>query len=550
MHLRSPKRHLVSLLFLSAATLVVPNGCSLVVEAQDQQCSNDADCTALGAPFEGTFCNEQSVCQRRDEYCFTNQQCQERTGSETTVCRQSDHVCIDLLTKECPKLLADRGDLLNDPLIVGHLGFPSTAPPLLAAENALEMARQEFRDVAGGVPGASPPRPVVVIACDISVLNTEEHKNASQHLFDKVGVPIVFGPLPTDWGTYALPKAIEKDSMMMTLNFDIPIQSQFDRRGILFRNGHGTELLQQAVAALSEERIEPVVRAERTAAGEPADRPLRMAMLYNDDAVVIPQVNLFVDDARINGKPVFEQVGTNYLQLTYGSLNDPDFSGKFAAAMVAAAKFKPDIVITLGGGEVADVPVQIEQQFPGVAHYVLAPPGAEQKVIDLVGSDETKRHRIWLYVNGQISTDRNFAQFMLQYTAKFPDGGSGTVTGTVGGSMYDNYYLAMYALAANGSNPISGRGLGNIVLSRLSGGVEAGMGPTYIQATTQKLQQGENILYRGALGPSRFNADGDISPRAVFLCISSDLALENRYTETGLYFDPESNKLEGTNDCF
>jgi hypothetical protein len=539
---RCPKKYSVALHAL-AAVLAVTNGCSLVVEAQDQQCSNDADCTALGAPFEGTFCNEQSVCQRRDEYCFTNQQCQERTGSETTVCRQSDHLCIDLLTKECPKLLADRGDLLNNPVIIGHLGFPSTAPQLLAGENALEMARQEFRNIAGGLPG-TPSRPVVVIACDSSPLNTEEHKRAADHVIDEVGVPIVFGVVPASWAAYALPKAREKDTLILSAGADTINETSEERRGILFRNRASQTKAIEAQALLIEQVIEPKVRATL-----PEGEPLRVAMVYSDEGASATNGTLFFQKVRFNGKSAAEN-GANYKQFTMGSPSQPDFSATFSKAVLDATAFKPHIVVIYDGEDEADMAVQMENALPGQAHYLIGAAGVIQKVVDGFGNDESKRRRLWAMQNGQPSTDPNYSQFLLQYGAEFGDSIGGQIAGIVGAPQYDEYYLAMFALVANAKSPtpFSGRALGQTIMDRMRSGSEIGMGALYIDEAVQKLQRGENIIYRGAATTSQFNDNGDVTMPYLVLCIAKDQALTNRFIESGLYFD-QNNKLTGTDTC-
>jgi hypothetical protein len=546
--MRSAAKLLGRLVALSASTLVLStHGCSVVVDPQSKQCSNDGDCLALGSGFEGTFCNEQSVCQQRLEFCSTNQQCQERTQSSTYICRQSDNRCIDLLTRECPRLLADPGDLLNNPLILGHLGFPSTAIPLLAGENALEMARQEFRDISGGVPGASPKRPVVVISCDSSVMNQEDHKKAADHVIDEVGVPIIFGPIPSSWAQYTLPKAIERDTLLLTAGADTLNEGGADRLGILFRNNFSNLTETEANAAFIEKVIEPKIRAER---GLLPEQQLRLAMVYSDEGSSASNGARFFQTVRFNGKSGPENAG-NYQQFNMGSNTAPDSAARLAAAAIDVAAFKPDIVAIYDGTNTDDMVLAVEERFPGVAYFITGIPGAEQTLVDAFGGDETKRKRIWISQAGRPLTDPNYGAFVLQYVAEFPNTATGQLAGVIGAPQYDQFYMAMYAIAANASGPapLSGRALGEVLTKRMNSGTEIGMGPTKINEATQRLQRGESIVYRGAMTSSKFDANGDIGPPILSVCVSKDASLPNRYVESGILYDGETKQLVGTDNC-
>jgi hypothetical protein len=549
--MRSMTKLLAPLLALSAPVLALAApGCSFVVEAEDQQCSTDADCTALGASFEGTFCNSQSVCQKIESYCFSNAECQQRTGSTSYICRQSDHTCLDLLTQECPKLLADPGDLLSDPppLILGHHGFASTAPPLLAGENALDMARDEFKKNANGLPGASPPRPVVIVSCDSNVMSPEQHKLANDHLIKEIGVPILFGPVPASWAAYTLPVARENDVLVLTAGADTIDETSSLRQGLLFRNNFSQAKSSEATALLVEKVLEPKVRAEKALT---ADQPIRVAMVYSDEGASTTSGQLFFQSARFNGKTAAEN-GDNYKQFNMGSVTSPDFTATLAQAVLQMKQFQPHVVVIYDGNATDEAIVQMESEFPGLAHYVLGPAGAEQPLIDAFGNDETKRRRIWVMQSGQPSSNVNYGTFLRQYSATYPMLPGGQVAGIIGAPQYDQYYLAMYALAALGTTPgqkISGAALGDILLKRFNSGTEIQMGPLKIDDAVSRLQRGESIVYRGAATSSKFNANGDVSTPTLVVCISKDQQAQSRFIETGIYIDADTNEFIGTDNC-
>jgi hypothetical protein len=533
---------LVGCLWFAACNL---SGCTVLLLDDAHQCEADADCKALGPDFEGTFCSQDHICQDSLEYCKTNVECIDRNQTESYICRQSDHHCVNLLTPECPKLLADKDDLRSENVIVlGHLGFPSTALPLLAGENGLEMARQEFRDVTGGAPSGT-PRPVVVVSCDVSPFLPDDHKAASDHLIDEVGVPLIFGPIIPDWMSYAMPKAIEKGIAIITAGSNVSYEGLNERVGIMFRNNYWQAAVPSTEAALIKEHVEPAIR---TKLGLPATEDIRIAVVYTDEGVWISTVQDTFNTVKINGKSAIDN-GSNYKQFTYGSADDPDFESKLANVVLAVANYKPHIVVYIGGAETADAMLQIENQYSDTVYHITPGAAAEQRVIDFIGTNEARRTRIFAIQGGQISKDPNYAKFLVQYEAKFPEGGKGIIAGGIGAPQYDEYYLAMYAIAANGANPLTGKNLGQMFLNRLNGGTVIEMGATSIESAFQKLQVGESISYHGAYSYSRFDQNGDITPRVIVICVSKDATLENRFVESGLYYDPETKMLEGMNTC-
>ncbi|HEU4405585.1 MAG TPA: hypothetical protein VFS43_09870 [Polyangiaceae bacterium] len=540
---------LVLVLAASGSSFV---SCSLVVEPTARQCSNDADCAAMGPQFEGTFCNERFVCQNSESYCRNNQDCLTRTQRDNVVCRLSDNTCVDLLTAECPKLLADQGDLAKDPVVFAHLGLTSVAAPFVAAERALDMARQEWARTTQGVPGASPPRPVVTIACDIDYVSSEQYKRAIDHVVDNVQVPLIFGPYPNSWGAYLLPKAIATGTVFISAGFETVLEN-VDRKYILFRHGFGPKNDARAASLLFEQIYGPKIRAER---GLPPDAPLKLALVYNGSGFGRTIAEQDAAELTLNGKPALQNSSEHFRQISYGDPAAPDFQATFGEALVALGQFKPDFFVTAGGGkELADIVTEYEKANPGITHYVASAAVEEQVFLETIDTSTTAmRERFFILVTQPSNSDPNFAKFTNSFRGIYKDTPEAADVMAAGAANYDEYYLAMYALAGNLGRPVTGRNLGEIILNRLSGRgasvAEVGMGPGSILGGVQRLSVGDSILYRGALGPSSFDEEGDTSPPIQVLCVSGDRTLSNRYIETGISYDTAAQKLQGSNSCF
>jgi hypothetical protein len=333
---------------------------------------------------------------------------------------------------------------------------------------------------------------------------------------------------------------------VLTAGADTLDEGSAIRKGVLFRNNFSQIKTIQAQVELIQRVIEPQVRVEKALA---ATDQIRMAVVYSDEGSSPVNGQLLFQNVLFNGKSA-AQNGTNYAQFSMGSAASPDFAATLAQTVIEIAKFQPHIVVIYDGVGTDDAVIQMEQTLPGLSHFVIGADGAEQPLVDAFGNDETKRRRIWVVQSGQPSTYPNAQAFLLQYAAAFPMQPGGPVASIIGAPQYDQFYLAMYAMAAtNHAPPYSGRELGNILLTRFGSGADIQMGPLYIDNAVARVQQGESIIYRGAATSSKFNENGDVSTPSLLLCITKDQQAPQRFVETGIYVDADTNELIGTDGC-
>lgn len=520
------------------------SGCSLLVNTEDKQCKVDGDCAALG--FEGTYCGDGGVCLNTLGYCSTNRQCIERNGSESYICRQDTHACVALTSKDCPKLLADPGDMLDDStIVIGTMGMPSVNTTLSAGENAVELARQDFRNLIPAATPGSGARPIAVVACDVSLTNDISHKAASDHLIDNVNVPAIIGPLSSFHVLYALNKAMTKRNPVIFTSSQVASTQFTDlpgRVGIFYRNAYTAKTLLASEAKLVSATIEPRIRA----AG--VERPIKVAIAKGGSGAGSSLTSEFTDLVRFNGKTALDN-GDNYREFTWGDISAPGLDARVAAAAVDAANWKPDVVLVKGADETIDFTLQLERSLPGQVNYLLNSQATQKRLSDGVGADESFRSRIWISVGGRSVKDRNLAVYLNRHTSAYPDDEPAGETSTSAGN-FDAFYMLAFAIAANGANPVNGENLGKMLQTRLQGGTPIQMGPADNLLALNILANGGNIEYNGAFSTSRFDEKGDIGVDVQYWCVSSDTTQSFRFGETGLSYEASSAAIVGSNSCF
>jgi hypothetical protein len=533
--------------FAAAVGIASVPSCSILYGGKYYQCEHDADCAA----FEGTFCNENYVCQNNLEYCRTNSECIDRLGSETYICRDEAHRCVKLNTQACPTIQADPGDLREEDVIVlGAMGFPSIAPALEGAEKGLELARQDFKTTLGGVPPVTEggrPRPVVVVSCDIDVESTTEYKDVADHLIDDLGVPVIFGPDTSDMLLYVVAKAIDNDVMIFSANntgaalTDLP-----ERKGILFRNYHAAEMIQRMRAKLIEQEVEARVRSELSLL--PTDQ-IKMAVIHTGDGTQEVLISLFRDELHFNDGKSTAENGDNYQEFSYGDVFEPDYEATVAQVVNDVASYQPHITVYIGAAEIASVFVQVDEAYPDTQHHVLDPTAGTVELfkhVEVRGED--LRRRIWAVLGGKDLSEENFFNFSTRYKNEFKDGIQSFEL-FLASANYDQYYMTLYAIAAIDKRDFTGREVGEALFTRLGGSVPIEMGPGQIVPAFQRLGVGDNIVYSGAFTDSLFDEKGDIVPQGLVVCIHPDPDASFPVAETGLYYDPDTGELTGTNTC-
>lgn len=530
---------------VSLGAVLIPNACTLVLETSPAQCTTPLDCTSRGEAFAGTTCGPARVCIPIEGHCFTNQECIDRGGGETFVCQKGadGNRCVNLLTRQCSKLLADRGDLANDDAVVlGAVWMGSWNPTLAAAENGFELARRDFKKAQGGVPPLSgkQTRPLVVVDCDIPINAPETHKQAIEHLVNVVKVPVILGPLLADWINYAINLAVPKGIAVMSPD---PTYAGF--AGLQGINGH---YFSNGVPAAAEPKVAALLVAEdeKVIRDSGVNRPLKVALLSPGDGVATETSRVFFSSVQFNGMSAAKNQ-ENYKEVAYGDAGEAaQPNSRFSTAMVTVTKFNPDIVACLGAGCGVAAPTL---EKAGIhPYYILAGESSTNTLAEQLGNVESTRRRVLGMRPGRPLTDERVAIWFNRFAATFPElQPHPLATGT-----YDLFYYAAFGIGGLGDKAVTGTGVGEVILSRFKpGGLPVTTIPEDIIKTFNHLREGRTVDMSGTMTLGNFDPTGlPLSYVMQVWCLDPDQTKQNRVVDSGLQFESQTGKLAGTNTCF
>ncbi len=538
--------------FLAVAASLCVVGCTFLVKRDAVQCTTDADCTGRGAAFEGTTCNA-GTCESNAAYCRTNQECIDRNKGAPFVCRKTlDHTCVALLTEACPRILGDPADLANDDTVVlGSMMIPDWKPILKAAEDSIELALKDLKANGGGLPpvnGSTKPRPVVVSACEIPLMNQGLSAPAVDHLVRELHVPAMIGPIPQDEITTALQTALATTPKTVIIAPSSAAGSQFTnvpgRVGVLFVTAYIGISVPRSTAQVVPYAIEPALRKKR---GLDNTTKLHVATLVSGVGAEDAQINLMYDELVFNGATAASN-GSNYKEFSYGDPKAPDFDTRLAAMLTDLLAFKPDIILfPLGGVETPTIFGQIEQL--GLAPYYLFGTGALNPAFtNLVGSDASIISRIFVEQPGHGAHDPAVLAFYQRFAPAYPEEPPNELAALV----FDSTYMAFFAAASVGGGPVTGDAMSTALFTRLNTGILVHDLPTDIPPAMSQLAAGRGIEFNGVEVPAAFDKSGNVSQNMMMLCVDPTVtagALAG-FRETGIIFDATQGRLLGTNGCF
>ena len=532
-------------LAILAAVGLPTTACTFLVNHDMAQCQTDPDCTDRGTAFRGTTCGPRNTCIPLEGYCATNSECISRGGSEAYVCKKTENPsgnrCVGLLSPECPKLLADPGDIANDDAIVlGSMWMPSWSPILRGGENALDLARQDFKRAQGGIPQVGgKARPLVVVACDVPIARQETHKNATDHLVE-IGVPVMFGPLTSDWLAYALNQTLPKGIVVL---FPDSTPSDFTggtAAGLFFTNGLPTGSIP---------RFDLLVGVHETllrAAAKTGD--IRVALVTTGLASDVQVARDFFKNVQFNGKSAANN-GANYLEVNFGDLSKvstPGESVEFARAVTAIQTFKPDIVACPASG-CEKLVAELEKTLH--PRYLFSSILANNAVAGIFDKQPDGRQRVLGIRPGRPGNDERVRVFNNRFSATFPD----ITEPGLAAQMYDLFYFAAYAASSLGSTPLTGSAIGQAILTRFqSGGKAASTAPDSILGAVQALRSGSNIALDGTQTTGVFQANGTLAILNLTVwCFTESTTVPVRVRDAGLSFQSDlGGGFQGALNCF
>ncbi len=494
----------------AVAAALWASACSLLYDLDTAQCSTNLDCTNRGEGFEFLICID-SLCQVDPEDCTTHAECLDRPGQfGATAC--VDRRCEDLTTAECPVVLPQDDlyleHLREDPqtLILGGFAQIEAASLTGLALRNYDLALTELYNEQQGLPGASTPRRVIMVACDNSFESSAELDASMVHLADTLKVPGIASALLAD----DLQRAFQSKGLPNEIFFMSPLDADstlttLQDSGLVWFTLPGSESISRAYKPL----------LERTLAHLSLTEPARVALVVATDVRFLDDMAATVTrDVVFNQKSAVDNLAEgNFLQVQIISINT-NMTADLTGQIQSLLDFKPHVIIAAADREFLDgmVPL-IENRWDEDARtqpppfYLLSPFHFGNPGLSTVRTLPGVRQRL-VGVNAPSSENQTLlGRYRLAWDAAYEE------TTSIGNRHnYDNYYDAAYYLiyAAAARNPnglTSGQDLRLGMNELLAGNQVFGVGKDEMSQAFFALSQ-DDITLNGLLGPPNWNRNG------------------------------------------
>ncbi|HEU4408541.1 MAG TPA: hypothetical protein VFS43_24980 [Polyangiaceae bacterium] len=527
--------------------------CTLVVGPKEGQCGNDADCTGRGEGFAGTVCDQQrGVCVAPNGVsCTSNAQCVEANGGQPFTCRKSDRTCVSLTSAECPRVLGDPSDLADDnAIIIGTLLARTgvTAAGVAAMEDAIELARRDFKTATPGLPPATPnggQRPLVFVNCD----EADDALKATNHLLG-LEVPAILGAYySSSTIKVATTATINKNVLLITPASNSPLITSLPTNNprLVWRMVPSDAIQSVVVPEVLKTVLEPQARALM----QPTDQ-LRVAVVHRGDAAGVGIAGSVIPKLAFNGGKSASENGENFREIDYGDpldkVNNPDPEVKYAEAAASLLEFEPHVAIAVGTTSevVTKIFTPLETQWAQTAYrprYLLANNTLQsQDTLNFMGTNAELRARVLGHVAG--AAGGAIEQLRIRFDSTFDNAFTGLVP-----FAYDSVYLLAFGIVANGENPLTGPNLAASLAKLVAPEPKIDVGVSSISAAYGYLTHGNSIDLNGVSGPLNFNpATGEAEADVQIWCAGVDMAsgAAKGYVNSGLFYSAAAGGLQGS----
>lgn len=527
----SRRRGLFALAALGAAVVAWSEGCSVTTNTTAVQCTSEAECQGLGPAFAGTTCDPVSkTCVKVNEeqdLCKTNQECIDKVGGLPSICRKRDRKCVVLTSPECPSVMAQPGQLLNnDAIVIGSInpaGATELGDPM---EKAVEFAQIEFSKQVRGLPAVEPgktePRPLVIVSCrEFGTDGYDSMVRAAVHLAKNVQVPLVIGPVDAancalTAGEVLNPARILSIFPIGQSPFLTSLPNPIAPTPINWSLGYSDANITNAAAEFVKLKLEPDVKAKN------GGKPLKIAVLVEDNFQGQTSAELLEKKLLFNGKSAADNLTDgNYIRLSIGDQLDPvknpipeETVGKALTALYA---FKPDIVFHDYAPKAIPttfIPllVQWPQDLPRAYHFDLIGTFKAFTPVNNIVDALAYQGRVFSFTTQVDRSAARYGAFKSRFLQQYPQFATlPAVEDPLIHFWYDATYMAAYTIVANGSKPLTGDNLATTLPQMLPpGGGKIETGPGDITKAFGLLQSGQGIDLDGLSG------DMNLDPRTGF----------------------------------
>ena len=540
--------------------------CTAVTDATSTQCRSQTDCWARGRAFADTTCSADRICvpiTTEGGACKTNQECIERNGGANVICEKSEARCVSVTTPDCPTLLADKEDLANDEvLIVGHMASAIATAAL--AEAAFDLARFESKRVLGG--GLPPSheggqkRPIVVLSCVAeptasglgSVAAVDRVVN---HWAKTLKIPMFIGPLTTPQVLHVFSQTIPFGLAALTQNSNQAITDLADN-DLVFRIGPSEPTLLKVVNPVITQFLDAKIRAENSLADTDE---IRLALVTETGQTLVKTAGTVLS---FNGKTALEN-GSNFLVVDMGNttdpVNSPNPETQTAKGLAALKTFAPHVIVWITAPTLATRAwAPLMRAWPAAVprpYSITSLPTWQDTIVPAISSlpapiqDASRSHYLGMNGTSPTFSAQDFQGFVDALRLRKPEFLNQPVS-TVAGLFYDAFYLHLYAMAAVGAEPISGRAFARGLrrVADVSGGVQVRWGTDDISKGLAALTAGKNLSYVGATGDYRFDEKGDRVMNSELFCVQND-AGKLKVNRSGFVLDQATNTTTNTLNC-
>ncbi len=553
---------------VAAGLFLGPVACTAIYDDTSTQCRSEDDCRGRGPDFADTTCSAERVCvkiQIDATLCSTNQDCTDRAGGSPSLCSKTSHSCVALTSAQCPRVLGDKSDLLDDNTIfLGTSFLPNIdGQPI---EDAVEYARQTFKVASGGglpsvVPGG-PKRPIAVVSCPAEPTATglsslPDSLLALNHLSKEVATPVVIGPFFPGTSLAGEPQVlVPAKTMSYVLGSVSKVVSDYQTTDLTFIYRLAAIDTDSAtlLPALLQNVLEPRVRTDAIAApGE----DVRVQVIAGAEATNSFSTQYVVQNIKWNGGKSAVDNGSNF-RLTPAPdatdrINTPDFAAGVAAAINDARTFKPHIVIYITTPGVGmQLLAGLDSAWPmGVPKpLVVATLGSwVNSVVATIGTRETLRQRYYGLEPIPVGFDQaRFDAYSVGLRLKFPELPSNLALQA--GHGYDAFFLTAYAIVAAGASDISGTTISQALRKILqSGGPAISTGTDDLPRAFQALQNGGGLTVTGTTGPIAFDEKGNRKFNSRLYCVTGVSGKAVGINRPGYMIDSTTGMVSGTAVC-
>lgn len=518
-----------------AAAVAVAAACSFIADTDGAQCQTTADCTTRGAAFAGLVCNS-GVCVK--EGCATNSECIDANGGKPFICNKTSRQCVNLqvdlaapdggtsapgASAQCRPYLSEGkedAELRNDDTVwvglltsttgswggtfgTGHLNFT-------------EMARREIMDKNAGLPSATPggkTRPIAFVHCEIND-DPQQGVRAAKYLTEQAGFKFFIGGdqvgtfLPMEQEVF-LPNKVLNVSIIGSGVADIPSGDPplaYQLGGSLYNLGN------TAVSFLGV--LESRARARYGL--KPTDN-VRYSFVTNKNLFIQGIASQIEPKFIFNGKDVIANGSQYYQRLEVSENATP---GEYDEVVKKVVEFNPHVTLLLGFTEMSDPILKNVNEKLTNSGAILNGPSVGIAVISVSPAlftyasvrPELQSRLLWISPNFAPQGVR--LKLSTDYPRMFPDAPPlDPVAFGIVAIPYDAFYMLAYAMAANGSNPLTPENVAKSLPKVFAkGSTEVRVGQDDIYKGFSTLGGGGSIFLKGlqALRDGDENLDLDL----------------------------------------